>query len=114
MPRTRFAEDELLALDPDRLFPEGEKSLQIARELYSEIADAPIISPHGHVDPYLLFYDDPFPDPVELLIKRDHYITRLLHASGITHESIHNNADSRSIWRTFCSHWDEFQGTASA
>ena len=106
---------EPLALDPDRLFPEGKKSRKIARELYSEVKDAPIVSPHGHVDPKLLLNDEAFPDPVELLLTRDHYITRLLHASGVSYEQVYGGAiDAREMWRTFCAHWDAFQGTASA
>jgi glucuronate isomerase len=106
---------EPLALDPDRLFPEGENSRRIARELYAEVADAPIVSPHGHVDPGLLLDDEAFPDPVELLITHDHYVTRLLHASGVSYDDVYGGrADARTMWRTFCSHWDAFQGTASA
>jgi len=105
---------EPLALDPDRLFPEGEKSRRIARELYAEVAEAPIVSPHGHVDPNLLLNDEPFPDPVELLITRDHYVTRLLHASGVSYGQVYGGGDPREMWRVFCAHWDALQGTASA
>jgi glucuronate isomerase len=108
------ADAEPLVLDPDRLFPEGEASRQIARELYAEVAGAPIISPHGHVDPHLLLDDAPFPDPAELLLRHDHYVTRLLHASGVSYDEVlADGASPRLAWRRLCEHWDAFQGTAS-
>ena len=59
------------------------RTREIARGLYDEVATAPIISPHGHVDPRLLLDDQPFRDPAELLITRDHYVTRMLHSAGL-------------------------------
>lgn len=38
-------------LDPDRLFPVDPSTRNIARELFSEVANLPLISPHGHTDP---------------------------------------------------------------
>ncbi|MEJ1996890.1 MAG: glucuronate isomerase, partial [Maritimibacter sp.] len=37
-------------LDQDRLFPVESKLRGLARALYETVADAPIISPHGHTD----------------------------------------------------------------
>ena len=73
----------LLQLDPDRLFPSDPATRDVARSLYESVADLPIISPHGHVAPSLLMDDEPFADPAELLIRHDHYVTRLLHSAGI-------------------------------
>lgn len=103
-------------LDPDRLFPADPGTREVARELYAQVADLPIISPHGHVDPRLLLDDEPFPDPATLLISPDHYITRLLHASGVPLENLGvgtTQADPRAIWRSFCDHQTAFVGTAS-
>ena len=72
-----------LRLHPDRLLPPDPDVRSIARQLYDAVWDQPIISPHGHVDPHLLLDNDPFPDPATLFITPDHYVTRLLHASGI-------------------------------
>lgn len=103
-----------LVLDPDRLFPVEESSRKIARELHAGVVDAPIISPHGHVDPLLLLDDAEFPDPAELLLRRDHYVTRLLHASGVSHDQLLvGGSDPRAAWRSLCEHWDAFHGTAS-
>ncbi|WP_105567834.1 glucuronate isomerase [Microbacterium halophytorum] len=114
MTDTLDIETEPLALDPDRLFPEGKASRAVARELYGEVADAPIVSPHGHVDPNMLLDDEPFRDAFDLFIRYDHYVTRLLHASGVPYGEIYGEkADPRAAWRTFCAHWDAYQATAS-
>src|SRR5699024_4833561 len=73
----------LLRLGPDRLFPPEPGVRDIARRLYAKVAHLPIISPHGHVDPRMLLDDEPFANPATLLITPDHYVTRLLHASGV-------------------------------
>ena len=70
------------ARPPDRLFPADPRTRDLARELHALVADAPIVSPHGHVDPRILVDDQPFPDPAALLVTGDHYVTRLLHAGG--------------------------------
>ena len=72
-----------MRLDPDRLLPTDPATRGVARRLYERVAELPIISPHGHVDPGLLLHNLPFGDPAELLIRRDHYITRLIHAAGV-------------------------------
>jgi len=102
-----------LGLDADRLLPIEPSTRAVARRLYEAVADAPILSPHGHVDPRLLLDDAPFADPVELLVRHDHYVTRLLHASGVPLERFGSLEDPRDTWRLFCEHWHRFAGTAS-
>jgi glucuronate isomerase len=110
-----------LELDPDRLFPAEPRVRQIARELYGLVADNPILSPHGHVDPRLLLEDQPFGDPAELFIRYDHYVTRVLHAAGVALNDLGIPdfdqtlpvAAPRDVWRTFCAHWGNYAGTAS-
>ena len=52
-------------------------------ELYRSVADLPIISPHGHVDPRLLADDHAsFGTPADLLIIPDHYVFRMLYFAG--------------------------------
>lgn len=103
---------------PDRLLPTEPHVRSIARRLYESVRDAPIYSPHGHVPAELLANDEPFPDPAALLITPDHYVTRLLHAHGVSlHDLGLSKADGsapahgRDIWRTLCRHWDVFLGT---
>jgi glucuronate isomerase len=105
-----------LHLDPDRLFPVDDRTRTIARSLYREVVDAPVISPHGHLDPSLFVADRAFSDPAELLIVHDHYITRLLHASGVPFGKLGREphaSTAREIWRAFAEHWHVFAGTAS-
>lgn len=104
---------------PDRLLPADPSVRAIARRLYRHVRDRPILSPHGHVDPQLFADDAPFPDPSTLLVTKDHYVTRLLHAGGVPLDRLGagqdrlSEADSRSVWRALCSHWHLFRGTPS-
>ena len=65
-----------LAPHPDRLLPAEPGIRDIARELYSHVADLPIVSPHGHVPAEWLADDEPFSDPTTLLLTPDHYTNR--------------------------------------
>ncbi|QAY73445.1 glucuronate isomerase [Agromyces protaetiae] len=103
---------------PDRLLPADPAVRAVARRLYDEVADAPILSPHGHVDAGMLLRDDSFPDPATLFVTPDHYVTRLLHANGVPLERLgvrqkreSASPDSRDAWRAFCEHWDDFLAT---
>jgi glucuronate isomerase len=48
-----------LELHPDRLFPAEPSTRAIARELYAQVTELPIISPHGHTDPSWFAADAP-------------------------------------------------------
>jgi glucuronate isomerase len=72
-----------LKLDPDRLFPADPATRAIARELYNEIADLPIVSPHGHTDPAWFALNEPFTNATELLLAPDHYLLRMLYSQGV-------------------------------
>ncbi|MEN0083899.1 MAG: glucuronate isomerase [Leifsonia sp.] len=107
-----------LAPHPDRLFPADPAERDLARRLHAAVADAPILSPHGHVPASMLADDRPFPDPAALLITPDHYVTRMLHAVGVplddlglARDGVPSPASGRSIWRALCEHWDAFLGT---
>jgi glucuronate isomerase len=107
-----------LAPHPDRLLPADPGVRKLARRLYREVATAPILSPHGHVDARLLADDEPVPDPAALLITPDHYVTRMLHAVGVpldqlgvSRHGIPSPVSGRAVWRTLCEHWDAFLGT---
>jgi len=105
-----------LELDEDRLLPVETRTRAVARELYQSVATLPILSPHGHVDPHLLLADQPFSDPAELLITRDHYITRLLHSAGVDLAALGagpSEADPRAIWTLLAENWHLLAGTAS-
>ena len=106
-----------IAANPDRLLPADPGTRSIARELLGRVEDLPIISPHGHVDAAVIEHNTPFPDPAALLVSPDHYVTRLIHASGVPLDRLRASKtaepDSRAVWHEFCKAWPLFEGTAS-
>ena len=108
-------------MHPDRLFPADERTRDIARALYAEVAELPIISPHGHTDPEWFAGNQPFANPAELLIQPDHYVYRMLYSQGVPLEALgiapakrtsHPvESDPRRIWQCFASHFPLFRGT---
>jgi glucuronate isomerase len=113
---TSLSASSTAVLDPDRLLPVDDATRATARELYEMVAALPIISPHGHVPAALLAADVPFPDPAALFITEDHYVTRLLHASGVSLAELGvggKSCEPRFVWRAFAERWHEFTGTAS-
>lgn len=109
-----------LELNPDRLFPADPSTRSIARTLYAEIADAPIVSPHGHTDPTWFADDAHWTDATSLLLAPDHYLYRMLYSQGIALDdlAIPGKAgvpatDPRSAWRLFAANYHLFRGTPS-
>jgi len=110
-----------LRLEPDRLFPANAAVRSIARRLYKEVRDLPILSPHGHTDPAWFADDESFPDPATLFIVPDHYIFRMLYSQGIPLDSLgiarrngqRIEQDSRKIWRLFAENYHLFRATPS-
>src|SRR4051812_41720507 len=104
----------------NRYFSPDPGQRTIARDLYEQVKNLPLICPHGHVDPRLLAdpnYD--FGTPVDLLIIPDHYIFRMLYSQGISLENLGIptrdgspvETDHRKIWQLVCDHWHLFRGT---
>ncbi|WP_421733927.1 glucuronate isomerase [Cellulomonas sp.] len=112
-----IATAEALRLHPDRLLPTAPEVRSIARRLYDEVRDLPILSPHGHVEARLLLEDQPFTDPTSLLVTPDHYVTRLLHASGVPLDQLGVGQGTlspdaaREAWRLLCRNWSVYRGT---
>ena len=109
-----------LALHPDRLFPAEPTRRAIARRLYAEVRELPIISPHGHTDPRWFASDEPFENALGLLVQPDHYLLRMLYSQGVSLEALGvapkdggQPTDPRSAWRLFASHYHLFRGTPS-
>jgi glucuronate isomerase len=110
-----------LSLHEDRLFPSDPTQRIIARRLYAEVRDLPIVSPHGHTDPAWFAENQAFANPAALLIVPDHYVLRMLYSQGVTLESLGVareddgpvERDPRKIWQLFAKHWDRFRGTPS-
>ncbi|HEY2751209.1 glucuronate isomerase [Phenylobacterium sp.] len=110
-----------LNLHEDRLFPTDPVQRGVARRLYGEVANLPIISPHGHTDPEWFATDTPFSDATSLLLAPDHYLYRMLYSQGVPLEALGvgsrkgaSPADPRAAWRLFAGHMRLFRGTPSA
>lgn len=105
-----------LLLSPDRLFPSDPAQRDIARRLYAEVADLPIISPHGHTDPSWFAGNAPFGNAAELLLHLDHYVFRMLYSQGVSLDALgirNRQADPRESWRLFAQNYHLFRGTPS-
>ena len=109
-----------LHLHPDRLFPADPQVRSIARDLYGQVKNLPIISPHGHTDPRWFATDGAWTNATELLLAPDHYLYRMLYSQGVPLEDLGvpdrsgvAKADPRDAWRFFASHYYSFRGTPS-
>jgi glucuronate isomerase len=109
-----------VSLHPDRYFSPDLAQHSVMQSLYCNMRDLPLICPHRHVEPRL--FSDPhyrFDSPVELLTIPDHYIFRMLYASGIPLESLGIPTQDRTpvesdhckIWQTFTKYFYHFRAT---
>ncbi len=101
-------------ISSDRFFSPDPQTKSVATELYSQIKDLPIISPHGHVDPGL--FSSPgarFGNPVEILIQPDHYLLRMLVSQGISLDTLLSKENPRDVWQIFADHFYLYRGTPS-
>lgn len=109
-------------LHPDRQLPSDPSTREIARNLYAQVKNLPIISPHGHTDPAWFADNQPFGNPTDLLITPDHYIFRMLYSQGISLQQLgispmgrenRTITDPKDVWRIFASNYHLFRGTPS-
>ncbi|GLV59339.1 uronate isomerase [Dictyobacter sp. S3.2.2.5] len=107
----------------DRYFASDPTQRQMARTLYAQVKDLPLICPHGHVDPRLLSAEHyNWGSPVDLLIIPDHYVFRMLYSQGIPLEALGiprrdggaTEKDHRKIWQVVCDYWYLFRGTPTS
>ena len=75
-------------MNDDRLFPSDAATRAIARRLFREVRDLPIISPHGHTDPRWFAENEAFEDPARLFVTPDHYVFRMLYSQGVPLEDL--------------------------
>ena len=107
---------------PDRLFPIEASTRKLARELYEDITELPIISPHGHCDPQWFAENQRFPDPAALFVVPDHYVFRMLVSQGVSLDELgipradgsRADVEPRVIWKRFAEHYHLFRGTPSS
>ena len=108
-----------MLLNEDRLFPADPDTRAIARRLFDEVRDLPLICPHGHTDPAWFAGNEQFPDPAQLLIVPDHYVLRMLVSQGVDYKALGiagldgtpGETDGRKIWRLFAEHYYLFRST---
>ncbi|MDR7059332.1 MULTISPECIES: glucuronate isomerase [unclassified Sphingopyxis] len=101
-------------LHPDRLFPSDLAQRDICRRLYAEVADLPIVSPHGHTDPAWFAGNASFGNAAEFLLHPDHYAFRMLYSQGISLDALgirNKAAGPRESWRLFAQNYHLFRGT---
>lgn len=105
-----------LDLHPDRLLPVDPATRDLARSLYAQVKDLPIISPHGHTDPEWFASNANFGNAAELLLHPDHYVFRMLYSQGVPLADLgigNPAADPRASWRLFAERYFLFRGTPS-
>jgi glucuronate isomerase len=110
-----------LLLHPDALLPSSPVERDIARRLYTSVANLPILSPHGHTDPKWFAENKPFANPTELLIQPDHYVYRMLYSQGISLDELgitrsgkaETSVDPEKVWQIFADNYYLFYGTPS-
>jgi hypothetical protein len=107
-------------LDPERLFDPDPDRRSMARSLYTEVEDLPIVGPHGDVPPALLADQDAtLGSPAELFIVPGHYAFRMLYSQGIpmpdlgvpTVDGTPVETDHRRVWQRFCENFHLFRAT---
>ena len=126
------SDSKALILPHDRYFDPDPAQKRVAMEIYEEVANLPLICPHGHVDPRV--FADPdyqFGTPTDLLIIPDHYVFRMLYSQGIPLEQLgilerpgfatenakgkaaesSTEQDHRRIWQLFADNYYLFRGT---
>jgi len=98
----------------DRYFDPNPTQKELALQLYRLVKQAPIISPHGHIDPGIFSNKDfRFANPVSAVFQTDHYILRMLYSQGFSYETFIENEDPREAWRVFAENFHLFRGTPS-
>ncbi len=110
-----------LTLSPTRALPVDRAMRESALRIYSETANLPLISMHGHVDAAVFAENKQFSNPADLLIVPDHYVCRMLYSQGVRPEEMgiprtdggQTESNPRKIWKTFCANWKLFRATPS-
>jgi glucuronate isomerase len=109
-----------IELHEDRLFPADPGTRDIARRLYANVRDLPIISPHGHTDPAWFADNENWSNATELLLTPDHYLFRMLYSQGVALEKLgvasragKPDANPREAWRLLAKNFHLFRGTPS-
>src|ERR1700691_2974907 len=104
-----------MLIDDDRLFPAETSARNVARALYAEVRNLPIVSPHGHTQAAWFAQNGPFPDPATLFVQPDHYVFRMLYSQGVSMDDLGIGQpvvkEPRRVWRFSASRYYLFRGT---
>jgi len=93
---------------PDRYIEGGSLGL----ELYREVAELPLVSPHGHIDVRLFSRPDArLEQPGRLFVTSDHYVVRMLYSQGVPLEA--TRGEDRDVWQLLVDNADLFALTPS-
>ena len=106
-----------MLIHEDRLFPAEPAVRKIAKALYAQVRNLPIISPHGHTQTEWFAKNEPFPNPAKLLVQPDHYVFRMLYSQGVSLDDLEIGKaelkNPRKVWSIFASNYYLFRGTPS-
>ena len=74
---------------------------EVAKRLYGEVRDLPIIDYHCHLSPKMIADDHKFKNATELFLGGDHYKWRQLRTAGVPEELITGDGDDYEKFRAF-------------
>jgi glucuronate isomerase len=104
-----------MLIHPDRLFPADASTRKIARALYEQVRNLPLVCPHGHTQAKWFATNENFSDPAKLFVQPDHYILRMLYSQGVHLDDLgvgeREPQDPREVWRVFARNYYLFRGT---
>ncbi|HEY8028547.1 MAG TPA: glucuronate isomerase [Gaiellaceae bacterium] len=93
---------------PDRYIEGG----GLGNDLYREVAELPLVSPHGHIDARLFSRAGSRLDPPgRLFVTSDHYVVRMLYSQGVRIEA--TRGEDRDVWQLLVDNADLFALTPS-
>lgn len=73
----------------------------VARELYAQVKDLPIIDYHCHISPKMIAENYKFKNAFELFLGGDHYKWRQMRTNGVDEEYITGSAPDYEKWLAF-------------
>ena len=93
---------------PDRYIEGGGLGL----DLYREVAELPLVSPHGHIDVRLFSRPEArLEPPGRLFVTSDHYVVRMLYSHGVPLEA--TRGEDHDVWQLLVDNADLFALTPS-
>jgi glucuronate isomerase len=106
-----------MLIHEDRLFPSEPSARKIAKALYAQVQNLPIVSPHGHTQASWFAKNEPFSDPATLFVQPDHYVFRMLYSQGVSLDDLEIGQpvvkNPRKVWHVFAKNYYLFRGTPS-